>query len=544
MNDHELLRAFLDRRDERAFALIVDRYIGLVYNAALRQLRGDAHQAEDVTQAVFILLARKADTIQDRQVLAGWLINAARLCARSAARDDANRTRRESKAAAMAAHVKDDQQSGAQHDELDRLHLVLDEALGSLSEDDRTAVTLRYLQSKPFKEVAAALGISEAAAAKRVIRATAKLSHFFRQTELGFASPVILTEGLLHLRNTVAPPGLASATTAAGMSGGSGAALAIVTVIDVAGELAAKSAVAMVPRVIAALVLGAAFLALVTGWWSFTVVRAPATTRTQVSSTTSPKKIRVGYYLSEATALASDFGTGKPNGYSLRLYDQIRDDAFDIVPVIEPGTADHADLKQMLATSFPGKAPLNAADANDLKTLDVFLGGAIYCPEEVVAAVEEAVEQGGVGLMTRSQFCFGSPGYTPQVLRLYGLEQGHFGMLANSAVSCELMAEHPILGSRTGKPGAALMMRPSGVYGIAGPKTTGLIKLKDINTLTTGRDSNPNYKFYTVYVSELGKGRIVSCCHSTYDTAKHVNEAVGPDFLKRSVKWLARRPVE
>src|SRR6187549_2943185 len=98
--DDELLKAFVEQRDERAFAQIVERYIQIVYASARRQVR-DPHLAEDVTQAVFILLTQKARTIRGGKSLAGWLVRAAQLCARAAARSEARLKHREGKAAAM-----------------------------------------------------------------------------------------------------------------------------------------------------------------------------------------------------------------------------------------------------------------------------------------------------------------------------------------------------------------------------------------------------------------------------------------------------------
>ena len=78
MNDHELLQRYAASRCEAAFTELVKRYVDLVHSAALRQVGGDAHLAQDVTQAVFIDLARKAASLSGSSVLAGWLYTGTR----------------------------------------------------------------------------------------------------------------------------------------------------------------------------------------------------------------------------------------------------------------------------------------------------------------------------------------------------------------------------------------------------------------------------------------------------------------------------------
>src|SRR3954463_7755194 len=97
-NDDELWQAFVLRRDGDAFRRVVERYTGVVYAAARRQVR-DAHLAEDVTQAVFILLARKASSLVGKGILAGWLVATARLAAKTARRGEDRRLARERRAA-------------------------------------------------------------------------------------------------------------------------------------------------------------------------------------------------------------------------------------------------------------------------------------------------------------------------------------------------------------------------------------------------------------------------------------------------------------
>src|SRR5262245_47585308 len=90
MTDFELLREYASSKSEEAFATLVERYGSLVHSAALRQVR-DRHMAEDISQAVFILLARKAAQISAKTVLSGWLLRTARFVALNASRRKSHR---------------------------------------------------------------------------------------------------------------------------------------------------------------------------------------------------------------------------------------------------------------------------------------------------------------------------------------------------------------------------------------------------------------------------------------------------------------------
>lgn len=100
-DDAELLRRYAENCDEEAFAELTQRHLSLVYYAALRQCGGDSHRAEDVTQAVFTDLARKAKKLSLRPVLAGWLYTSTRYAAAQAVRGEARRQARE-----QIAHTK------------------------------------------------------------------------------------------------------------------------------------------------------------------------------------------------------------------------------------------------------------------------------------------------------------------------------------------------------------------------------------------------------------------------------------------------------
>src|SRR5277367_6181924 len=98
MNDDlKLLREFARDNSEAAFAVLVARHVNLVYSVALRSA-GDAHLAGEITQAVFIILARKADSLGDKTILSGWLCRTARYASANALTIQRRRQHREQEA--------------------------------------------------------------------------------------------------------------------------------------------------------------------------------------------------------------------------------------------------------------------------------------------------------------------------------------------------------------------------------------------------------------------------------------------------------------
>src|SRR3954467_6119590 len=142
-DDFELLDRFARARDEPAFAEVVRRYLNLVYSSAARRV-GDRHLAEDVTQAVFVILAKKAKSVRSaRAPLSAWLLTTVRYAAANALKIESRRRKHE-EAAAMASASASGACSANPSDVIvwQEVAAQLDDAVLKLPAGDRQAIPL------------------------------------------------------------------------------------------------------------------------------------------------------------------------------------------------------------------------------------------------------------------------------------------------------------------------------------------------------------------------------------------------------------------
>ena len=217
MTDTELLQRYVRDHSESAFAELVQRHLNLVYAAALRQVNGDVHLAEDVTQSVFADFARKAAKLTRHTSLAGWLYTSTRFIAANQRRTEQRRTQRETEAHTMNSLLAQPEPSP------DWLQLspLVDDAMHELNEAEREAVLLRHFQNFSYGEIGGKIGLTENAARMRVERALEKLREILGRR--GLALPAVALAGLLAANAVTAAPTLLAARVVAGALAGAAA---------------------------------------------------------------------------------------------------------------------------------------------------------------------------------------------------------------------------------------------------------------------------------------------------------------------------------
>jgi RNA polymerase sigma factor (sigma-70 family) len=214
-DDMALVREFAASQSEHAFETLVARHVNLVYSAALRQAR-DADLAQEITQAVFIILARKAGSLSPNTILSGWLYRAAQFAAKDALKIQRRRQLREQEA--FMEGVLQNEPDAA----WEQLSPLLDEAMARLRDKDRDAIVLRFFENKNLKEVGTALGLEERAAQKRVARGLEKLRAFFAKRGVD-STAACIAEKISANSIQAAPVALAKSISAVAITKGAAA---------------------------------------------------------------------------------------------------------------------------------------------------------------------------------------------------------------------------------------------------------------------------------------------------------------------------------
>lgn len=215
LDDSALLRQYAEKNSDDAFAALVSRHVNLVYSVALRRV-GNPHHAGEITQTVFIILAKKAWQLRHGKALSSWLFQTAQLTANNYVRSEMRRHFREQEAYVQSTMDESNEEVWRQ------IAPMLDAAVAALGEKDRRAVVLRFYEGKSLREIGAALDAGDDAAEKRVARALEKLRRFF--TKRGVSSTTAILAGTISGNSVqAAPAALAKSVAAVAIAKGTAA---------------------------------------------------------------------------------------------------------------------------------------------------------------------------------------------------------------------------------------------------------------------------------------------------------------------------------
>jgi RNA polymerase sigma factor (sigma-70 family) len=230
--DMDLVREFAERNSEAAFAELVRRHINLAYSVALR-FTGNSPDAQDVAQAVFIILAKKAVSLRGRTVLTGWIYETTRLTALQFLRSRTRRYQHE-----QEAHMQSTFENQTADEIWPQMGPLLEEAMSRLNEKERTLLALRYFENRTSEEAASLLGIGEWAARKRSARALEKLRKYFSKHGVN-STTAIIAASISANSLQLAPMALTKSVTAAAITKGAAASASTLTLIKGALKLMA-----------------------------------------------------------------------------------------------------------------------------------------------------------------------------------------------------------------------------------------------------------------------------------------------------------------
>lgn len=193
-SDRQCLERFAARREEEAFAVLVRRHGPMVRGVCRRMLRS-AEDAEDVFQATFLVLARKAGSIRWKRSIAPWLYQVAYRLACKGRAEAARRRERERNGRAEKAAPADDPSWR-------EVRAVLDEELHEMAEKYRTPLVLCYLEGLTRDEAAERLGWSLGTLKRRLQQGRECLR--MRLVRRGVTLPAVLLSVSLTAHETTA----------------------------------------------------------------------------------------------------------------------------------------------------------------------------------------------------------------------------------------------------------------------------------------------------------------------------------------------------
>jgi RNA polymerase sigma factor (sigma-70 family) len=543
-SDADLLREFVQGDSESAFGRIVAKHSDWIYSSALRMLR-DPHRAADVTQAVFVLLARKARTLSPRVQLTGWLFRATRNIALNVRRSESRRRKHERVAATMNSS-KTDASSPIDAEALSTLKDQLDDAMSRLNAVDRDALLLRYFSNESFPAIAVTLGTSQAAARKRVARALAKLHD--RLVRRGVTLPAAGFGVVLRQMTSSAPPSLprvivrTALTTPpahiAAMASAGSSSIGITSIVAVAALLAIVAPLAV-------------FLA---GGFSSGTTRPVIVSqsaelvprRTLTFTTTRPSAMKVGWLVSYSLAHAPGYGSGYRD-HVTAIHKRFLDPQIELYALVEPGSEGDREQQRVIAENFPPSHTLDVTDVPSLRKLNVIVVSRDFrLRNEVADAINSAVQEGTGLLIHVGLNQFDGEGSAQELM---GLSNSHYFWTRNP-VPCQVVSDHPLLaGLKATLPDGKLTI--ANLNGTMGKldRGTPLIEAEDLSlnniripdeVLHPATGSPP--KMYPMYLSQLGKGLIVNCQWDSIP-APLVDLTHGRFYI-RCCEYLAHRPLD
>jgi RNA polymerase sigma factor (sigma-70 family) len=242
--DRELLRDYAESASGPAFQSLVQRHVDLVFATALRGV-SDSAIAQELTQNVFITLARKAAWLQSETSVAGWLHKTALYEVRHWWRGELRRQLREQTAAELGTTMNNEDSL------LKALAGELDDGLLALSDSDRQALMLRYFEGRSHREIGTLLGAREDTVRMRINKALDRLTQFFRKR--GYAVPAVATTAAaLSASAKAAPDGFAAVAASSALTASSPAAATGTKLLLIKFMGLTKTQTALVCAVIAA----------------------------------------------------------------------------------------------------------------------------------------------------------------------------------------------------------------------------------------------------------------------------------------------------